>query len=125
MDRFIADAAETLDPGELAPRVFEVAEAGDAVARDILVEAGRDLGRMARIVAGRLFDPGAAFPLVLGGSVLQDGACDAMRAAVIAEVRARFEGVRPVVLGRPPLDGAVLLAADLLEGKGPAKGGLL
>ena len=125
VDAFVADAAEPLDHGRLAPLVFEVAACGDEVARGILVEAGRDLGRMAAIVAGRLFEPGNTFPVVLGGSVLQHGSCDAMRDALADEARTTFPRVRPVLLVRPPLDGALLLAGDMLQGVAPATGGLL
>jgi len=125
VDAFVEDAAEPLDPGRLAPLVFEVAACGDRVARGILEDAGRDLGRMAAIVAGRLFEPGDPFPVVLGGSVLQHGSCDAMRDALDAEVRASFPRARTVLLVRPPLDGALLLAGDMLRGAAPATGGLL
>jgi N-acetylglucosamine kinase-like BadF-type ATPase len=125
VDAFVADAPDPLDPGRLAPLVFEVAARGDKVAHGILAEAGRDLGRMASIVAGRLFEPGESFPLVLGGSVLQQGSFDAMRDALADEVGSRFPRVRPIQLVRPPLDGALLLAGDMLRGAAPATGGLL
>jgi N-acetylglucosamine kinase-like BadF-type ATPase len=113
VDLHIADAPRPAPPaGLLAPLVFEAARAGDAVAIGLLEAAGRDLGLSALRVAERLFAPEAAFPLVLGGSVLQLGGHDAMRAALVGVVRARFAQVEPVVLETPPLAGAVLLALD-------------
>lgn len=122
VDRFVEDAApgERLQIGEIAPLVFEAAERGDAVALEILRTAGRELGVSARVLARRLFPKDAAFPLVLGGAVLQKGAVPAMRDALVAEVRGGFPEVRPVVLEAPPVLGAVLLALDRLASGGLA-----
>ncbi|MEZ4267861.1 MAG: BadF/BadG/BcrA/BcrD ATPase family protein [Myxococcota bacterium] len=114
VDAHLADAPRPAPPaGLLAPLVFEAACAEDAVAIELLEVAGRDLGLSARLVAERLFEPTDRFPLVLGGSVLQLGTHDAMRAALLSTVQARFPLAEPVVLETPPLAGAILLALDL------------
>ncbi len=112
IDRFIADARQRLSIGALAPLVFEESAAGDAVSRGILEHAGRELGLSARVLAARLFEAEEAFPLVMGGAVLQRGADDAMRRALVEEVRGDFPAVRPVVLEAAPVQGAVELAVD-------------
>lgn len=112
IDRFIADAGEPLSIGLLAPIVFESARAGDAVARQVLVAAGEELGLCAALLAGRLFQADDRFPLVLGGSVLQKGAVDAMERALVARVHRDFPLAEPITLAEPPLHGAVLLALD-------------
>jgi N-acetylglucosamine kinase-like BadF-type ATPase len=114
VDRLAAGARSTLDPGSLAPAVFETAEQGDGVAREILERAGTELGGAAAIVAGRLFTATDAFALVLGGRVLQDGVCEAMRAELIRVVQARFPNARPTRLRADPVLGAALLAIDRL-----------
>jgi hypothetical protein len=63
-------------------------------------------------VARNLFATADTFPLVLGGSVLQKGATDHLMAALLADVRAEFPNVSPVVLDVPPVAGALLLARD-------------
>ena len=120
VDRLIADERRPLDGGLLAPLVFEAAAAGDEVALDVLRAAGRDLGLSARIVASRLFDPDDEIALVMGGSVLQKGRCDAMREALVATVRRLYDAARPIVLDAPPCLGAALLALDLAARRGAA-----
>jgi N-acetylglucosamine kinase-like BadF-type ATPase len=117
VDFFLADQEEDGDDGEfdsgkLAPLVFEAAGQGDAVSIGILEWAGRELGLSARAVARNLFATADTFPLVLGGSVLQKGATDHLMAALLADVRAEFPNVSPVVLDVPPVAGALLLARD-------------
>jgi N-acetylglucosamine kinase-like BadF-type ATPase len=114
LDRLSPDAAQRLSPGVLAPVLFEVAAAGDLAAREVLRVAGHDLGVAARLVAQRLFEPSDVFPLVLGGTLLTKGACDAMREALVCEVRSAFARVRPALLEVDPAVGAGRLALDLL-----------
>jgi len=122
VDFFIADGPELpgsgrLDAGLLAPLVFEAAAAGDGQAGAILEWAGRELGLSARAVARRLFEAQEPFPLVMGGSVLQHGRSSHLVDALLADVRAEFPGVQPVVLRFRPVSGAVRYALDLVEGE--------
>ncbi|HHI68512.1 MAG TPA: hypothetical protein ENJ97_04210 [Planctomycetes bacterium] len=104
--RFFAQAP----PGEiaaLAPLVLERAEKGDPWAGEILERAGKELARLARDVAARLF--GAAPPAGLA-------------VAPLGSILARFAGVRrafQAALDAPP-------PFQILEPKAdPARGALL
>ncbi len=117
VDFFLADQDDDpgegeFDAGQLAPLVFEAAGQGDAVSIAILQWAGRELGLSARAVARNLFAGEEAFPLVLGGSVLQKGATDHLMATLVADVHIEFPNSSPVVLDVPPVAGALLLARD-------------
>ncbi len=102
----------------LAPLVFEAAEAGDEVARGILVEMGRELGLSVRLVASRLFHPHESFPLVFGGSVLTRATCPLFARTIEAEARSAFPRVEVRVIEAPPVVGGVLLAWDRLAQEG-------
>lgn len=116
VDWMVADSDRHFSPSVLAPLVFAAAADGDAVALGILRWAGEELGLCARLVAERLFRPEDAFPLVMGGSVLQRGALPVVRDAVVAGVQAAFPAARPRVLSAEPVCGAVLLALDRAAG---------
>lgn len=120
LDRMSPDAKVAFAPGALAPALFETAQEGDAVALAILERAGRELGVAARLVAERLFADTDSFPLALGGKVLAHGKCDAMRDALVEQVRQRFANVQPVRLFADPVMGAALLAIDRLVAVGHA-----
>lgn len=119
VDLFVEDADEPTNTGLMAPLVFDAATLGDLVATRILEDAGRDLALSATIVADRLFARQDAFPLVMGGSVLQRGSCPAMRDALVQHVHAAFPNAQPVVLTAPPVLGAALLAIDRLRALDP------
>jgi len=112
LDRAAPDAQVPMDAGAWVPAVFDVAQAGDAAALAILRQAGQELGVATRLVAGRLFAPQQAFALVLGGRVLAHGRCDAMRDALVQEVKAHFPRANPIRLQADPVLGAALLALD-------------
>ncbi len=121
VDFFLADGPEIpgggrMDAGLLAPLVFQAAGAGDAPAAAILEWAGKELGLAVRAVARRLFERAEPFRLVMGGSVLQRGQSPHLNDALLADVRAEFPSVVPVVLGWRPVSGAVRYALDLFEG---------
>lgn len=104
----------------LAPLVFEAALAGDAVARGILEEIGRDLGLSARTAARAVgFEPADELPLVLGGSVLRRAATPEFAEAIVSDVRTAFPRVRPILLPFEPVVGAALLALDALGRTAP------
>jgi N-acetylglucosamine kinase-like BadF-type ATPase len=93
-----------------APRVFEAAAAGDAVARNLIDWAGRELGELAKAVIRQLHFEALAFDVVMVGSLFNGGAMliDPMQATIRAVApRARF-----VRLGMPPVAGAVLLGME-------------
>ena len=117
-DRFIPEFGFAGGTSELAPLVFDAAAEGDRVARDLIETCGDELGLCARLVSERLFRPDDAFPLVLGGSVLQKGRGSLFRDAILAEVTKVFRCVRPLVLQGPPVLGGVFYAVDLLKQRG-------
>ncbi len=88
--------------------VSRLADSGDEVAQRIMREAGESLASDAVYVAGRLFQPDDAFPVVLSGGVFQSGHW------VIDPIRKAFAGsylkvdVHQVVM--PPAQAAALLA---------------
>ena len=97
---------------DLAPLVFEAARQGDIVARRILEDTGRALGRQAVAAAHRLFGREESFPLVLGGTVLMKASVDNFARAIILETQASFPGAVPSILEFHPVLGAALLALD-------------
>ncbi len=93
----------------LAPVVLDAADAGDAVAREIVELKGRVLGRQARACAAQLDLPIAGTRVVLTGGVFGHPT-ERLAAATMAEL----PGAVPVRHGPPPVAGALLLALDRL-----------
>jgi N-acetylglucosamine kinase-like BadF-type ATPase len=90
-----------------ADAVLDEAEAGDAVAGDLVRLAGTRLGDYARTSAERTGQAGASYPLVLSGGVLRHPST-LFRNAILSRV-ADAVPVYPTV---EPVVGAALLAAD-------------
>jgi N-acetylglucosamine kinase-like BadF-type ATPase len=97
----------------LARLVADAAAEGDAVARQILAQAGRDLGELAVSVIHKLHLEAAAFRVAYVGSVFKAGDCvlEPLRAAVL-RVAPRAEVGPPL---RSPEIGAVKLAQAAVE----------
>ena len=97
----------------LARLVAEAAAEGDAVARDILAQAGRDLGALAVSVIHKLGLESQAFRVAYVGSVFNAGECvlGPLREAVL-KVSPRAELGPPL---RPPEIGAVKLARAAVQ----------
>ncbi|MEU6253769.1 BadF/BadG/BcrA/BcrD ATPase family protein [Streptomyces sp. NPDC047043] len=95
--------------GRRAPVVFAAAEAGSALARTVIAEAGRSLAALVERLAAR----GVAVDdvVVAGGTILNQPALyDAFASALAAAV----PGARPQPLRAPPVEGAVALARSIL-----------
>jgi len=104
------------DQDRLSPAVLDVAEEGDPVALDIVLERGRLLGSQGRVAAGRIDLPLEGTRAVLTGSVFAHPS-KLLPDAVMAEL----PGAEPVRHGPPPVAGAVLLALDRIgAGADPA-----
>ena len=90
-----------------APLVFRVAEAGDAVATDVIRWAGEELASLAIGVIRQLDFQERSFEVVLVGSMYHGGrlVLDPLREAIHAVA----PGARLVRLSAPPVVGAVLL----------------
>ncbi len=114
VDYTLADSQASWSTTLITPLVFDAAADGDVPALEILDWAGRELGNAARAVARPLFSTDEAFPVVLGGSVLQKGSVDRMRDALLAEVRREFPVAHAVRLEARPVEGAVRAALSLI-----------
>lgn len=93
--------------GRFAVVVLDEAEAGDAVAAEIVRVVGGRIGAYARVSAERTGQLGQPFPLVLCGGVLRHPSL-LLRAAIYGAVP---EGT-PIYPDVEPVVGALLLAAD-------------
>jgi len=95
---------------EAAPLVFQVAGAGDQVARDLIRWAGCELGEMANAVIRQLEFENLAFDVVMTGSMFEGGAM------LIEPMRETIHQLAPkarlVRLTAPPVLGAVMLGME-------------
>ena len=94
----------------IAPMVVRAAEEGDAVARDILRQAGERLSESLKAVVRGLGMAGEVFPVVLCGGVLRSGGI--VRATVVAKLRQ----IAPRASAMDPLHDAAFGAAMLAVG---------
>jgi N-acetylglucosamine kinase-like BadF-type ATPase len=90
---------------EAAPIIFHVAAEGDAVAQELVVWAGRELGSMANGIIRQLGLEAAEFEVVLAGSFFKGSPVlvEVMRETIIAP------GAQLVRLDAPPVVGGVVL----------------
>ena len=91
-----------------AGAVLDEADAGDAVAREIVERTGGHLGDYARVCAGATGQLGSPFALVLSGGVLRHPS-----RLLCESILGRLPDAEPVYPALEPVAGAVLLAADL------------
>ena len=96
---------------ELAPIVFDVADAGDPVAARVIAKQAREIISMARIAGERLHLSGMPHTIVLGGGVLA-----ARRPLLHDAVIRGLAAVAPLatieIVHDRPVAGAALLALD-------------
>jgi N-acetylglucosamine kinase-like BadF-type ATPase len=97
--------------GELAPLVFDAADSGDQVARDLVRKLADEIALMAGAVIRRLDLTSAAVPVILGGGVLA-----ARNPLLIDAIAAQIAAVAPAstvrVIEAAPVAGAALLGLD-------------
>lgn len=112
LEALYTERIERREINALAPLVFQAALDGDAVAQDIIVRAGSEIGHAAGVLLRRLGLQGEACEVVTGGSIFKGAGpllLDAARLALhrlIPLAEFRRAGVEPVV-------GALLLAIEL------------
>ncbi|WP_030760810.1 N-acetylglucosamine kinase [Streptomyces sp. NRRL F-2664] len=108
---------------ELAPVMFEVAAAGDAVALSLVDRQADEVVAMAVVALGRLGLLGEEVPVVLGGGVLtaRHARLDDRIAAGLAE---RAPRARVTVVTAPPVLGAALLGLDAVGASAQSHGNL-
>jgi N-acetylglucosamine kinase-like BadF-type ATPase len=100
---------EREDIAALAPLVMRTAKDGEAVARAILEDAGRELALAAQAVIERLALP-APVPCALAGGVLLHS--EIVRASFTASLDVAGVTARPVTRVPDPVEGAVKLALE-------------
>jgi len=95
---------------DAAPIVFQIARAGDPVAKEIIAHAGKELGSLAVGVIRQLGFEALTFEVVLVGSLYKGGPLliEPMRETV----HALAPGARFVRLTAPPVVGGVLLGME-------------
>lgn len=98
---------------DAAPLVFAVAGEGDAVARELVQRAGRELGSLALGVIRQLEIGHLAFDIVLAGSLYKGSPL--IQESLSDVVHDEAPRARPVRLEAPPVVGAVLLAMELAD----------
>jgi N-acetylglucosamine kinase-like BadF-type ATPase len=90
--------------------VFQVAEEGDEIARDLICWAGTELGELANAVIRQLEFENLAFDVVMTGSMFEGGAM------LIEPMRETIHKLAPnarlVRLSAPPVIGAVMLGME-------------
>ncbi len=96
----------------LAALVHAAAEQGDAVARDILAEAGRELALAVVAVVAQLGFSGSV-ACGLAGGLIVNGAL--LRAAFLDAAAALGLDLQPITLVTEPAQGAVRLAQRMIE----------
>jgi N-acetylglucosamine kinase-like BadF-type ATPase len=104
-----ANANPAPDFSRLAPGVVALAEQGDAVAREVVEQGGRDLAMLAGLVIERMRAlEGAAFTVpqvAIAGSILERVA--GVREAMIAELQRRYPGITVLEKPADPAAGAL------------------
>lgn len=95
---------------DAAPLVFQVAEAGDSVAREVIAWSGRELGSLAVGVIRQLGFEQSSFDVVLMGSLFNGGPLfiEPVRDTILAEA----PSARLVRLSAPPVIGGVMLGME-------------
>ena len=95
---------------DAAPLVFQAAQAGDAVALELIHWAGSELGEMANAVIRQLEFENLRFDVVMTGSMFNGGAM------LIEPMRETIHALAPhaqlVQLTVPPVVGAILLGME-------------
>lgn len=96
----------------VAPRVFVAAQAGDAVATELLAQLGRGLADMAAGVIRQLALEYEEFPVVLVGSLFKGGSL--LTEPLAQALHAVAPGAWLTPLRTPPVAGGALLALQRL-----------
>jgi N-acetylglucosamine kinase-like BadF-type ATPase len=111
LDRDINDV-----PREMTLLLHEAADEGDELAIRILRQAGRELGLGANSVITQMnaFD-GETFPVVLVGSVVQEGRNPHLLAALNETIAEKYKQYEIIIPRMAPVFGAILLAMDHLR----------
>jgi glucosamine kinase len=92
----------------LAPLVIKAASRGDAVARHLVDEAGKDLAELALALIHRVWSRRKRLPVVCAGGLFRSS--PALRRSFARHLRRQAPGVRIRLLRRKPVEAALALA---------------
>jgi N-acetylglucosamine kinase-like BadF-type ATPase len=98
---------------ELSPVLFEIAAAGDPVARKVVVRQAREVVALATVAARRLDLLDRPHTVVLGGGVLTARHA-LLHESIVDGLLAVAPGASITIVEDPPVAGAALLALDML-----------
>jgi N-acetylglucosamine kinase-like BadF-type ATPase len=104
-------ALDYSDLGRLAPIVLDHADAGDAIAGELVTRQGGEIALMAASCIDRLDLGDRDIPVVLGGGVIATGNAR-LWDAVISTLGERAPRAVPHLVTAPPIVGAALLALE-------------
>jgi N-acetylglucosamine kinase-like BadF-type ATPase len=93
--------------GDAAPLIFQVAEAGDLVAQQLIDWAGNELGELTKAVIRQLGFQSLNFDVVLVGSMFEGG--QLLIDPMLETIQQLAPGARLVRLSVPPVVGALIL----------------
>ena len=96
------------DFAALLPAVLSAADAGDAMARSVLTQAGVELSALAKIVIGQLFGNEESVPMAVSGGVFCN--CALVRQVFYDRSRAAYPHVLPKAAVADPATAALELA---------------
>jgi glucosamine kinase len=102
-----ANASPAPDFAGLVPAVLSAADAGDTTARDVLALAGAELGKLAEIVVGRLFNTSAA-PVATAGGIFDHSPL--VRRVFFENLRAKYPKIVEHPDSESPVNGALAMA---------------
>ncbi len=103
-----ANASPSPDFSNLFPHVLAAAEAGDAIARTVLTQAGAELAGLAKIVIARLFEDAANVPVAMSGGVFRNSAL--VRNVFYNSLRSEYPQATVSTTVVEPVQGALELA---------------
>jgi len=107
-EQFVVAANKSPDFAALLPAVLSAADAGDATARIVLTQAGRELATLAGIVIARLFEKRRAVPVAVSGGVFGNSAV--VRQVFGKSLRAAYPHASLKTTVIDPVKGALTLA---------------
>jgi N-acetylglucosamine kinase-like BadF-type ATPase len=107
-EQFVVAANKSPDFAALLPAVLSPADAGDATARIVLTQAGRELATLAEIVIARLFGKRRAVPVAVSGGVFGNSAV--VRQVFGRRIRAAYPRASLNTTVINPVKGALALA---------------
>ena len=107
----VANASPHADFSSLFPAVLGASDAGDALARTLLTQAGEELSTLAEIVVERLFADAAAVPVAMVGGVFRHSGL--VRQVFYNRLQSECPHIalNPTVID--PVRGALMLARGL------------